>query len=89
MALLKETKDEVIGNFRMHGTDTGSAEVQVALLTERIKQITQHLVANKKDVASRRGLQIMVGRRRRLLKYISRNDLAKYQALIARLGLRR
>jgi small subunit ribosomal protein S15 len=83
-----ETKTQVIDQYRTHPTDTGSPEVQVAVLTERIKQLTQHLIANKKDVASRRGLQQMVGRRRRLLAYLSKNDLARYQELVTRLGLR-
>jgi small subunit ribosomal protein S15 len=89
VAVETEQKQQIITSFRAHDTDTGSPEVQVAILTERIKQLTAHLVANRKDISSRRGLQMMVGRRRRLLKYISRNDLAKYQGLIARLGLRR
>jgi small subunit ribosomal protein S15 len=84
-----EQKAQIITQFQKHGKDTGSAEVQVAILTTRIKQLTQHLIANRKDVSSRRGLQKMVGQRRRLLKYISRHDLAKYQDVIARLGLRR
>ncbi|MGH2353064.1 MAG: 30S ribosomal protein S15 [Chloroflexota bacterium] len=89
MPLEKEAKAQVIQDYRAHGGDTGSADVQVAVLTERIRQLTQHLIANKKDQSSRRGLQMMVGRRRRLLRYISRHDLARYQEIIARLGLRR
>jgi small subunit ribosomal protein S15 len=87
--LEKETRDKTIQDYRVHETDTGSPDVQVAILTQRIKQLTVHLNANRQDQASRRGLQTMVGRRRRLLTYISRTDLARYQALIARLGLRR
>ena len=88
MPLEKATKKQVITRYRTHGADTGSPEVQVAVLTERIKQLTQHLIANKKDTASRRGLQQMVGRRRRLLAYLSRNDLSRYQQLVTSLGLR-
>ena len=89
MPLEKETRIKTIQDYRVHETDTGSPDVQVAILTQRIKQLTVHLNANRQDQASRRGLQTMVGRRRRLLTYISRTDLARYQALIARLGLRR
>ena len=87
--LTKDAKAEVIGAYRQHETDTGSPDLQVAILTQRIRQLTDHLNANRHDQASRRGLQTMVGRRRRLLKYISRHDLSRYQQLIARLGLRR
>ena len=89
MPLDKEAKAALISRFRIHGADTGSPEVQVAVLSERIRQLTQHLIANRHDVSSRRGLQKMVGRRRRLLKYLSRNDLSRYQQLIAEVGLRR
>ncbi len=89
MPLEKDVKVQTIQQYRVHETDTGSPDVQVAVLTERIKQLTVHLNANRHDQASRRGLQTMVGRRRRLLTYISRTDLARYQDLIARLGLRR
>jgi small subunit ribosomal protein S15 len=89
MPLEREVKVQTIQQYRVHETDTGSPDVQVAVLTERIKQLTVHLNANRHDQASRRGLQTMVGRRRRLLTYISRTDLARYQELIARLGLRR
>jgi small subunit ribosomal protein S15 len=82
-------KAQLIGRYRQHGNDTGSPEVQVALLTERIKELTQHLLANRRDVSSRRGLQKMVGQRRRLLRYLSRTDLSRYQTVIAGLGLRR
>lgn len=85
----KEAKDEIINTHRTHERDTGSPEVQVAILTSRIRQLTEHLASNKRDAASRRGLQQMVGRRRRLLTYLSRQDLARYQGLIAKLGLRR
>ena len=89
MPLEKEAKLALVSKYRTHGTDTGSPEVQVAILSDRIRQLTQHLIANKHDVSSRRGLQKMVGRRRRLLKYLSRNDLSRYQDLIAKVGLRR
>lgn len=89
MPLEREAKMAVISKYRTHGTDTGSPEVQVAILSDRIRQLTQHLIANKKDASSRRGLQQMVGRRRRLLKYLSQHDLSRYQELIATVGLRR
>jgi small subunit ribosomal protein S15 len=85
----QEAKTQTIQDYRVHEKDTGSPDVQVAILTQRIRQLTDHVNANRHDQASRRGLQTMVGRRRRLLKYISRQDLARYQELIARLGLRR
>jgi small subunit ribosomal protein S15 len=74
---------------RLHETDTGSTEVQVALLTERISHLTEHLKVHKKDHHSRRGLLMLVGRRRRLLDYLRDNDVERYRALIAKLGLRR
>ena len=74
---------------RFHETDTGSPEVQVAILTERINHLTEHLKVHKKDHHSRRGLLMLVGRRRRLLDYLRRNDVERYRALIAELGLRR
>jgi small subunit ribosomal protein S15 len=78
-----------IAEHRLHETDTGSPEVQVALLTERINHLTEHLKVHKKDHHSRRGLLMLVGRRRRLLDYLRRNDVERYRALIAKLGLRR
>ena len=78
-----------IREYRLHETDTGSPEVQVALLTERINELTTHLKVHKKDHHSRRGLLMMVGRRRRMLDYLRSNDVERYRALIARLGLRR
>ena len=84
-----ETKANIIREYRLHEKDTGSAEVQVAVLTEDIKRLTDHLRMHRKDVHSRRGLQMMVSRRRRLLNYLSNEDVSRYQALIARLGLRR
>ena len=89
MSLEKQAKNDVIGKFQSHATDTGSTEVQVALLTERINQVVEHLREHKHDHATRRGLLKLVGRRRRLLAYINRNDHDAYRALIERLGLRR
>jgi small subunit ribosomal protein S15 len=80
---------EIIQDYRQHETDTGSPEVQVALLSARISQLTEHLRMHKKDHHSRRGLLMLVGRRRRLLDYLRDNDVERYRALIARLGLRR
>jgi len=78
-----------INEHRLHEADTGSTEVQVALLTARINHLTEHLKVHKKDHHSRRGLLMLVGQRRRLLDYLRRNDVERYRALIARLGLRR
>jgi small subunit ribosomal protein S15 len=89
VAVETEQRKELIAKYQTHAKDTGSPEVQVAILSERIRQLTQHLINNKKDVSSRRGLQKMVGQRRRLLRYLSRTDLARYQRLIAEVGLRR
>ena len=88
MALTVEEKTEIIVESRMHETDTGSPEVQVSILTRRINQMTEHLKIHKHDVHSRRGLLMMVGRRRRLLAYISKKSPDRYRALIAKLGLR-
>lgn len=84
-----EKKTEIIDDYRLHEGDTGSPEVQVALLTARIQHLTQHLQNHRKDHASRRGLLKLVGRRSALLKYLTRKDHARYQSLIQRLGLRR
>ena len=84
-----DTKTNIIQGYRLHERDTGSAEVQVAVLTENIKRLTDHLRTHRKDVHSRRGLLGMVSQRRRLLKYLSNEDVSRYQTLIARLGLRR
>jgi len=89
MPLTSEVKGEIISKYRQGAQDTGSPEVQVALLTERISRLSEHLQAHKHDHHSRRGLLMMVGRRRRLLNYLSREDAARYQELIQRLGLRR
>lgn len=85
----KEAKSGVIAAHRRHDTDTGSPQVQVAILTERITSLTEHLKEHKHDHHSRRGLLMMVGRRRRLLNYLQRTDLEGYRALIEQLGLRR
>jgi small subunit ribosomal protein S15 len=82
-------KTATMADYRLHETDTGSPEVQVALLSERINHLTEHLKTHKKDHHSRRGLLMLVGRRRRLLDYLRRNDVERYRALIAKLGLRR
>ena len=89
MAFLKEKKEEIISNFKTHEKDTGSSEVQIAILTERINYLTNHLKTHKKDHNSRRGLLIMVGQRRRHLNYLKRKDLEKYKSLIDKLNLRR
>ena len=87
--MLKETKTQVIEANRRSETDTGSPEVQVAILTARIKELTEHLKANPKDFHSRRGLQKMVGQRRNMLNYLQKKDINRYRALIAKLGLRK
>ncbi len=89
MAITLERKQQVLGDYRQHEKDTGSPEIQVALLTERINELTEHLKFHKKDQASRRGLLKMVGRRSRLLKYLTSVDRQRYQKLINRLGLRK
>ena len=89
MALLQDRKQEVIKSFRTHDTDTGSPEVQVAILSERIANLTEHFKDHKKDNHSRRGLLKLVSQRRSLLDYVKKSDEARYQALIERLGLRR
>jgi small subunit ribosomal protein S15 len=89
MSLTRERKQELIDRFGRSDGDTGSAEVQVALLTERINELTQHLRSHGKDHHSRRGLLMMVGRRRRLLRYLERSDVDRYRELVAELGLRR
>ncbi len=89
MPLAKEDKANILEKFKTHETDTGSSEVQVALLTRRIEQLVDHLKAHKHDHHSRRGLLMLIGQRRRHLAYISRKDSRKYQALIAELGLRK
>lgn len=82
-------KSVTIDEHKLHDSDTGSPEVQIALLTDRINHLTEHLKAHKKDHHSRRGLLMLVGRRRRLLDYVKKNDVERYRTIIARLGLRR
>jgi small subunit ribosomal protein S15 len=89
MPLTQERKQELIEQYGSDGQDTGRTEVQVALLTERINQLTDHLRSHRKDHHSRRGLLMLVGRRRRFLDYLQRTDLERYRALIGELGLRR
>jgi small subunit ribosomal protein S15 len=89
MPLTRDKKQELIGKFGREAGDTGSAEVQVALLTERINHLTEHLRAHRKDHHSRRGLLMMVGKRRRLLRYLESADLERYRKVVADLGLRR
>ena len=89
MPLARETRDQLIGAYAISPGDTGSPEVQIALLTERIKGLTEHLKAFPKDNHSRRGLLKLVGQRRRLLAYLVKKDSARYRAVISRLGLRR
>jgi small subunit ribosomal protein S15 len=89
MSITQERKQDLIKDYATGAGDTGSPEVQVAVLTERITNLTEHLKAHKKDFASRRGLLMMVGRRRRLLDYLNRKEKSRYQTLIERLGLRR
>ena len=89
MSITKERKDELIAEYRRSETDTGSPDVQVAVLTERINELTQHLKLHRKDYASRRGLLMLVSRRRGLLDYVRRNDPERYLSLIDRLNIRR
>jgi small subunit ribosomal protein S15 len=89
MPLVKEQKDTIIADFRTNDVDTGSSEVQIALLSARISYLTEHFKTHKKDHHSRRGLLKLVGRRRRLLDYLRRQDYERYQRVITRLGIRR
>ncbi len=89
MALAAELKKQVITNYKVHKTDTGSPEVQVAILSQRITQLTEHFKSHQKDHHSRLGLLTMVARRRRLLKYLKANSPERYKELISRLGIRR
>ncbi len=89
VVLSAENKEEMIEKFKLHETDTGSPEVQVAILTHRISYLTEHLKEHKKDHHSRRGLLILVGRRRSLLDYLKKKDINRYRTLIEKLGLRR
>ncbi|NLC46463.1 MAG: 30S ribosomal protein S15 [Firmicutes bacterium] len=85
----KQEKEQLINNFRRHEQDTGSPEVQIAILTKRISDLTEHLKVHKKDYHSRRGLLKMVGKRRGLLNYLMKKDIDRYRALVEELGLRR
>ena len=87
--MLKETKQEIIAKYKLHDSDTGSPEVQVAILTERINHLTEHLKIHKKDHHSRRGLLMMVGQRKGLLNYLMKKDITRYREIIAKLGLRK
>lgn len=89
MVLTVEDKKKLIEQYKLHETDTGSPEVQIGLLTHRISYLTEHLKVHKKDHHSRRGLLILVGRRRKLLNYIKNNDVKRYRTIITDLGLRR
>jgi small subunit ribosomal protein S15 len=89
LAVEAEAKGRLVAEHRLHDKDTGSPEVQVAIFSERIRQLTEHLKVNSKDHHSRRGLLLLVGKRRRLLNYLSRNDVERYRSLIAKLGIRR
>jgi len=89
MTLSKPEKDKIIGEYHVHPSDTGSPEVQIALLTTRINQLTEHLKAHKHDEHSRRGLLKMVGQRRRHLAYLSSKDPARYRTVVQKLGLRK
>lgn len=89
MPLTKEQKTELVGRFGSGEKDTGSTKVQIALLTQRITELTEHMKVHKHDHHSRRGLLLLVGRRRRLLKYVAQVDVTRYRTLIDRLGLRR
>jgi small subunit ribosomal protein S15 len=89
MATLKEVKEQILTDYSTHGSDTGSSQVQIALLTQRINELTEHFKVHKKDNHSRRGLLKMVSRRRKLLDYLKRCDINEYHEIIKKLGLRR
>ncbi|HEX4123872.1 MAG TPA: 30S ribosomal protein S15 [Tepidisphaeraceae bacterium] len=89
MSMNAEAKTQIVTDFKIHEKDTGSPEVQIALLTRRITELTEHLKAHKKDHSSRRGLLKMVSKRNDLLKYLTRQDRSRYQQIIGRLGLRK
>jgi small subunit ribosomal protein S15 len=89
LAVEQEVKEGLVAEHRLHDTDTGSPEVQVAIFSRRISQLNEHLKVNPKDHHSRRGLLLLVGKRRRLLNYLSRNDVERYRSLIGKLGIRR
>lgn len=89
MVLSTQDKKDLISRYKLHETDTGSPEVQISLLTHRIQYLTEHMKTHKKDHHSRRGLLMLVGRRRRLLNYVKNNDVQRYRTIIENLGLRR
>lgn len=89
MVLLREKKENIINAFKHHSQDTGSAEVQIALLTERINTLGEHFKSHKKDIHSRRGLLMLVGRRRKLLSYLKKKDIKKYEEILEKLNLRK
>lgn len=89
MVFTTQDKKELINQYKLHDSDTGSPEVQIGLLTHRIKYLTEHLKTHKKDHHSRRGLLMLVGRRRRLLNYVKNNDVKRYRTILETLGLRR
>ena len=89
MALTKEKKSQIIESYRVHNTDTGSPEVQIAILSRRIEDLTDHFKTHKKDHHSRRGLLMLVGKRRRLLDYVRANDVERYREVLQRLGIRK
>jgi small subunit ribosomal protein S15 len=89
MSTVKEVKEKLVGDYKTHEADTGSSQVQIALLTQRINELTEHFKVHKKDNNSRRGLLVMVSRRRRLLDYLKRRNIEEYHQIIKRLGLRR
>jgi len=88
MTLLQARKQEIISDYQVHETDTGSADLQIAMLTERINRLSAHLQNNKKDYSSRRGLLKMIGQRKRLMSYVQKQDSDRYRALIQKLGIR-
>lgn len=89
MATATETKEKIVDDYKTHNSDTGSSQVQIALLTQRIKELTEHFKIHKKDNHSRRGLLKMVSRRRKLLDYLKRKDINEYHTIIEKLGIRR
>ena len=89
MATVREVKEKIVGDYKTHGTDTGSSQVQIALLTQRINELTEHFKVHSKDNHSRRGLLKMVSRRRKLLDYLRLRDINEYHEIIKKLGLRR
>jgi small subunit ribosomal protein S15 len=89
MATAKQVKEQIVGDYKTHGSDTGSPQVQIALLTQRINELTEHFRTHKKDNHSRRGLLKMVSRRRKLLDYLKSKDIEQYHQIIQKLGLRR